>query len=252
MPNLERAAPFEIDVGERAGIVLLHGFTGAPQEVEPIARALAPHGVSSIGPLLPGHGEALTELNRVAWREWTAAAESTLAEARRRWPTVLVGGLSMGGALALHLAAHHSTTVLGVLALATPLRLRHRALPLLPLLSRFLLATPKKGMGVSDSRLAADRVSYDHQPLAGVLQLTHLLSALRRELHAVRCPLFLAHSRGDRTIPFANMAEIARRVSSPEIDLLELTRSDHILPLDVERKQLFGRIVAFVTARVGD
>lgn len=154
----------------------------------------------------------------------------------------------MGGALALHLAAHHSTELQGAIALATPLRLHHPALPILPLLSRVVDSTPKKGIGVSDPVLARARVSYDRRPLAGVLQLNRFLSALRKELHAVTCPLFLAHSRGDLGISFSNMGAIAAGVSSRSIDLLELSRSDHILPLDVEREQLFERIIAFVQA----
>ena len=250
MPNIERAAPFEIDAGVEAGIVLIHGFTGAPQEVEPIASALAEQGVSSIGPLLPGHGSEVSRLNRVDWRAWTGAVEDAYREARRRWGSVLVGGLSMGGGLALHLAAHHSAALRGAVALATPLRLHHLALPILPWLSRVIDSTTKKGIGISDPALARARVSYDRRPLAGALQLDRFLGALRQELHAVTCPLFLAHSRGDHAIPFSSMGEIVAGVSSRSIDTLELSRSDHILPLDVEREQLIERIVRFVLANL--
>src|SRR5881628_3739203 len=86
--------------------LLLHGLTGSPAEVRPIGEALAQAGFRAVGPLLPGHGTTPEDLYTVSRQQMLHAAESALLSldgARR----IFVCGLSMGGLLALHLAAHH-------------------------------------------------------------------------------------------------------------------------------------------------
>ena len=87
-----------------AGVLLLHGLGGSPEWMRPWAEYLTAQGYSVSTPLLPGHGTSWQvsghpmdgpyraadgALHRVAW--------SLLSE-------VAVGGLSVGGALALRLA----------------------------------------------------------------------------------------------------------------------------------------------------
>lgn len=231
--------------------MLIHGFTGAPHEVEPIGQALMSQGVSSIGPLLPGHGTDVHDLNHTSWQAWVEAVEDAIQEALHRWRAVFVGGLSMGGSLALLAAARWSTELNGAVVLAAPVRLHHFALPLLPLIARWRQSRAKTGTGLTDPSLVAERVCYDHQPLRGVVQLMRLLHVVRERLPAVTCPVFLAHSRRDRTIPFRNLRAIEEGISSRWIQTLVLEASDHLLPLDLEREQLFAGIGEFIREHRG-
>src|SRR2546430_6119642 len=52
MPSVK---PFH-HVGNRTGVLLLHGFGGSPVEVQPLANALAERGYTVDVPLLPRHG----------------------------------------------------------------------------------------------------------------------------------------------------------------------------------------------------
>jgi len=60
-----------IEAIERAGhgpvVVLVHGFTGSPWELEPLVDALAGAGYAVRAPLLPGHGESPAALARTCW-----------------------------------------------------------------------------------------------------------------------------------------------------------------------------------------
>ncbi len=183
--------------------------------------------------------------------EWLDAADAAFREMRKHHSSAFLGGLSMGGSLALRLACEYSDDVAGTIALAAPLHLRHPLLPFLPIASRFVTSLPKRGTGVVDPRGALGRVSYDRQPLGGVVELTRLLKSLRACIHRVNCPLFLAHSLNDRTIPFSNMHAIAESVSARDITTLTLERSNHVLPLDVEREQLFQAVLEFIQKRSG-
>lgn len=246
MPNLDQARPFEFDTGGEVGVVLLHGFTGAPQEVEPLGRILSEAGISSLGPLLPGHGSRLEELNEVRWQDWNGAAREAVEAASGRWSRVLVGGLSMGGALALHLGCHQPDLVCGVFALAAPARLKGLKVKLVPWLAPLLPVIRSVRPPEEEARLQGIRVCYDGQPLYGVLQLIEFLDHLRLDLPELKRPTLLVHSRSDQTIPFENQAEIASLVGTSELRQVALDRSDHIVTQDVERDEVFRAVTLFV------
>src|SRR5919112_1024408 len=90
--------------GRSIGVLLVHGFTGSPASMKPWAHALADHGYAVEVPLLPGHGTRWQDLNRVAWTDWYAEAEAAFDRLRHACDAVVVGGLSVGGSIALRLA----------------------------------------------------------------------------------------------------------------------------------------------------
>src|SRR5436190_12046286 len=95
--------PFALGDGPDA-CLLLHGLTGSPAEVRPIGEALAKAGFRAVGPLLPGHGTTPEDLYVTTRGDLVNAVTSALLSLRgaRR---VFLCGLSMGGLLALNLAA---------------------------------------------------------------------------------------------------------------------------------------------------
>lgn len=96
--------PFHFDAG-RAGALLLHGFPGTPAETRALGEQFAQMGISAHGMLLPGFGADIPRLSSVTRADWVnAALEKWRALRTAHAPAILVG-YSMGGAVALHLAA---------------------------------------------------------------------------------------------------------------------------------------------------
>ncbi|MBR3379479.1 MAG: alpha/beta fold hydrolase, partial [Bacillus sp. (in: Bacteria)] len=83
------------------GCLCIHGFTGAPYEVEP----------------LPGHGEEL-QLKGILYQEWIATAELELLSLYRTCDTIYLVGFSMGGMIASYLAAKYPVARLVLLSAA--------------------------------------------------------------------------------------------------------------------------------------
>ncbi len=86
-------------------VVLVHGLTDSPYSMRSVAEMYRSHGFTAIVPRMPGHGTVPAGLAKEGRREWHAALEMTMAEARRRsagrLPIHLVG-YSNGAALAMH------------------------------------------------------------------------------------------------------------------------------------------------------
>src|ERR1700712_3791468 len=77
------------------GVLVLHGFTGNPQSMRPLAEAFAAVGFTVSLPLLPGHGTQVEDMLATRWTDWSAAAEDAYQWLAARCRTVIVPGLSM-------------------------------------------------------------------------------------------------------------------------------------------------------------
>lgn len=102
--------------GDERLALLLHGFPGTPAEMRPVAEALHGAGWTVHAPLLPGFGADMDTLPNRTHHDWIAAAERAYRDHARTHRFIMVCGLSMGGALAIHLAAKHKPDALMLFA----------------------------------------------------------------------------------------------------------------------------------------
>ncbi len=88
--------------------LLLHGFNDTPQSMAYLAAAVHGAGYTVVAPRLPGHGVRLPDMARDARAaQWRSTVAHEYAQLRAAHDTVVVCGQSMGGALAVLLAAAH-------------------------------------------------------------------------------------------------------------------------------------------------
>lgn len=85
--------------------LLLHGFPGTPAELLPLAEFFVAGGLEVHGPLLPGMGMGIGSLGKTRWQDWVAAARTAWEDLQRGADRTFLVGFSMGGAVALNLAA---------------------------------------------------------------------------------------------------------------------------------------------------
>lgn len=248
-PDTTTPAPFLL-AGGSVGVLLIHGFTGAPPEMRRLADYLHQHDFTVSGPLLPGHGTSVADLNRTRWQQWTAHVEAALADLRSRCETVFVGGLSLGGVLALYLAAQHPDLA-GALLYAPAIRLKGWRIRLVPFLKYVVRVTPKDS---DDTWADPDARSllwcYDEYPVVAAHELARVVAHVRRALPRVSCPLLIAYSLADPVVPTAAVEDIVRSVSTDDISLLTLERSGHVITLDAEWQQVAEKTVAFIRAHL--
>jgi carboxylesterase len=248
--------PFTLEGVEGAGACLMvHGFTGAPYHMQPLAlrlnRAL---GMTCHALRLPGHCLADAQaLNRTLASDWLAAVED---EAQRLWartsgPRVIVG-LSMGGVLALRFAQRRPASVDALVLLGSPSRLTLKgsvATALYKALGRPKLASliPKTPRPIGQSEhFAADDPSYEVYPMDALLEVKALQASVRRSLCHVQQPTLIIHGQHDPTVPLPDAFELMEGLSSARNRLVILKRSLHVLTLDQEMPLLGDEVIAFL------
>lgn len=232
--------------GNELGFLFVHGFTGGPYEGAEIARRL--HGELNCTvsvPLLPGHGTHPADLKNVRWQQWTEAVRNAYFQLKTSCDRVVVCGLSMGGALALHLAAHQP--VAAVISLAGAAFIKDWRLSLLPLARHIVPYQYKsKGPDIRDKAAKQKIVSYHKYPVKSVDQLLALLQHVRGDLQDVSAPALLIHSKKDRTVHFSNLDFMAANIRSEIKKVLILENSYHIVTVDVDKTQVFEAITEFI------
>lgn len=229
----------------KAGCLLLHGFSGSPLEMIPLAEVLEAEGWVVSNPALPGHMTSPGDLARTLWPQWVQSAREAYDALTRRCDRVAVLGMSMGGAVALVVGATEQPAA--VVAVSTPSRLRPLIVRASRAASRVLKVAPIPfRLGPKDPQVRQYRSPYRGYPLGGPAEVAKLLHEMRRILPSLRSPLLIVQGRRDRVIPRESAQEIADLVSEAPVEVLWLPRSGHVVTLDKEREVCFDEIRSFL------
>jgi carboxylesterase len=241
--------PFFLQGGP-VGVLLIHGFTGAPPEMRRLGDYLHEQGCTVSAPLLPGHGTSVADLNKRRWTEWMSHAEDALGELREICQTVFVGGLSLGALITLYLAAQHPDLP-GVMAYSPAVFPSDRRLYLTPLMKLFLGVNPVgNDSDLTDKTADACLWSYSETPIAAAAELLYTMAEVRALLPQVTCPLLIMYSTGDRSIRGDSGSFTYRHAGSKDKELVELRNSGHCITVDTEWRDVAAKTLAFIRAHV--
>ncbi|MFJ4976407.1 alpha/beta hydrolase [Streptomyces coeruleorubidus] len=243
MPVLAGAEPFRHEGGETA-VLLCHGFTGSPQSLRPWAEHLAARGLTVSLPLLPGHGTRWEDLRMTGWQDWYAEVDRELRLLCERREQVFVAGLSMGGALALRLAAKHGDAVSGVVVVNPANKVHGLAAHALPVVRHLVPAT--KGIASDIAKPDSRELGYDRVPLHAAHSLRQFFRIVDGELPQVTQPVLLLRSPQDHVVPPADSARVLSRISSTDVKEVLLEQSYHVATLDHDADRIFAESTAFI------
>ncbi|MGO1228168.1 alpha/beta hydrolase [Brachybacterium sp. AOP42-C2-15] len=232
----------------RGGLLLCHGFTGSPQSMRPWAEDHAERGWAVELPLLPGHARTERELAETRWQDWYGCVRDAALDLSQEQGPIAVGGLSMGGALALALAADPQLRgrIAAVVAVNPGMTLPPAA-NFAELIAPVVRTLP--GIGSDIALPGAVEEAYGKMPLRAVAQLRRFFRRTRQQLGAVEVPLLLATSSVDHTVPPTDSDIVAAGVRGP-VERLALPRSYHLAPLDHDAELLFETSARFLDQQV--
>jgi carboxylesterase len=233
----------------RVGILLSHGFTGSPASMKPWAEHLANQGYAVSVPRLPGHGTTWQEMNGTTWADWYGEVERAFEALANQVDTVLVFGLSMGGALALRLAADHPDRVAGLVLVNPAVTTVRKDVKLLPVLKHVVPAMP--GIANDIKKPGVEEHGYTKTPLRAADSMFRAYKALRADLSRVTCPILLYRSTEDHVVDPSSGRAIQSAVASSDVREVLLENSYHVATLDNDAPQIFEGSVEFVERVAG-
>lgn len=245
---LPRGEPFYFP-GGRTGCLLVHGFSGAPDEMRWMGEYLAGRGFSVLGIRLFGHATQPADMNRARWRDWLASAEDGYHLLSGQCDRVIAMGLSLGGALSL-LAARH-LPLAGVVVMATPIevpdprvrRLRW-AIPMFGKLVPFLQQPPPSPSSVRGTE--AEHLHYPVYPVRAAAELHDVLAATFQSLPEVTAPTLLLYSTNDAATPSNQVEQIHNSLGSDDKQVQWIEGGGHVIPRGPGREIAFQAAEHFV------
>lgn len=229
--------------GGSVGVLLCHGFTGSPASLRPWAEFLADHGCTVRVPLLPGHGTTWQDLNRTSWGQWFDAQARAYRELRERCGKVFVGGLSMGGTLALRLAEEFED-VDGIMLVNAAVHTEDFRAPFARVLQYVLPSLP--GFGNDIKKPGMDEYCYSRLPVRAFVQLQDLWRHTRSDIGRVSQPALIFSSIEDHVVEPSNSAWIADHLVSSDKTFVTLYNSFHVATLDYDAEEIFRASMHFI------
>lgn len=227
--------------GSDTGVLVVHGFTGSPQSMRPIAQACADAGYTVEMPRLPGHGTSVADMHTTSWADWSAHVEATYLDLAARVSKVFVVGLSMGGALSLWLASLHPEVAGIVLINSAGQPSPEMAAGIDDMLGQGL--TEMDAVGNDIAKAGVVELAYDTTPLAPLKSLLEAVDAF--DLSAVTSPALILVSEQDHVVPPETADYIVSNLGSPA-RVVPLTRSYHVATLDHDADLIIEETLAFI------
>lgn len=237
----------ELTGGRRVGVLLSHGFTGQPASMTPWGQALAELGYAVEVPRLPGHGTTWEELNTLTWADWYGELTSAFDRLVADNDAVVVGGLSMGGALVLRLAADRPADVAGVVVVNPAVATKRLDVKLLPVLKHLVKSFP--GIANDIKKPGVEEHGYTRTPLKAIHSMMQAWPGIIADLPKITAPLLYFRSTEDHVVDEKSEPIILGGVSSKDVTVVRLENSYHVATIDNDAEKIYADSAAFV-ARV--
>ncbi|MBI3524381.1 MAG: alpha/beta fold hydrolase [Betaproteobacteria bacterium] len=245
-------------------VLLLHGLWSSPSEMMSVANTLRRTGYRVEIPEISGYTYAAGMPVR-PWRDWLQAALAAFDKLAAEHENVSVGGLCIGGMLALAVAAQRPGKVQALSILSPTVFFDGWGLPWLTRLRyigyytpfRYFWTVPEQDpFGVKNPlirRWIAREMAQRNVSVAGAAQLPliglheseRLIAFVKRTLAEISAPTLIIHAREDEISTLRSPYYLLERLGSHIKHLRVLEDSYHMVTLDNERQQVAAAINDF-------
>jgi carboxylesterase len=246
------AETINLQEGNSRGILLLHGFGDTPQTLALLANELHSAGYDVRVPLLPGHGRTFESFAASRHKDWLSFARDELKAMRATHESVTLAGLSMGGAIAVILAAENpDTPTLVMMAPYMDMPFTHK---IAAFGYRFWGADRKRPGNspgsIRDPVERAKNVGYGAYSARLLHELSRLAAKARRCLPRVTMPTLIVQSRTDPRIKPRIAERTLASLGSREKKIVWIEGAGHIITVDYGREQVFREVRQWIDAHV--
>ncbi|MBU1036606.1 alpha/beta fold hydrolase [Patescibacteria group bacterium] len=247
----EKAKPYFYEADSDSLAILIHGFTGSPDDFRDLAKFLVNRGITVSAILLPGHGSYWKDLEKTTHYHWWKTVDDEINKARGKYKKIYLIGYSFGANLAFDMAARYPKEITSVISLGISVYLRREFLikTLLPFFHFFLKRIKKDYIKKDQIADYEDRGCYLYIPTASTYEFYKFINTYtKKELAKVTVPSLIIHSQDDTITNPKSSQFVHQRINSPKKELLILDDINHN-PLISERKDvIFSKIMEFINS----
>ncbi|MGA2782690.1 MAG: alpha/beta fold hydrolase [Smithella sp.] len=216
----------------RKGVILVHGYMAAPEEIRPLADYLYKNGYNVYGVRLRGHGTAPEDLACRNWEKWYDSASRAYIIMKNSVKTFSIGGFSMGAGIALLHAANKPGKFAGVISINAPVKLKGIASKFASIVVAWNKLLSKihvnKGkMEFVENVPENPEINYLRNPVSGGNELEKLMKQVENQLKNVKGPVLIIQGSDDPVVNAASGQEIFEKLGTKDKQILQIYANHH-------------------------
>jgi esterase/lipase len=212
------------------GILLVHGLLASPAELRDYGEYCTNQGYTVLGVRLKGHGTSPYALQDMSWEDWYHSVLRGFNILKAHCHRIIVTGFSTGGALALKLASEHYPEIIGVNAVAVPIKFINPAFMLVPLLhgTNVLVDWLSSFEGIKpfiENTSEHPQINYRHVPVKSLYELRMLINQV--DVFAPKChvPVLILQGDEDPVVSYKSAKEVLTKLTcKKELKLISSKR----------------------------
>lgn len=224
---IKGAEPIFLKGSSDKAVLLIHGLRSSPQSLEYLGKKLHGKGYTVIIPLLPGHGTNYENFAKTRFYHWYDAAYQEAVRCRGKYKKFYIGGLSMGGTIALRLleelradqrpdaAVLISAPVFFNKISPEVVHVYDVRLFFSGIIKIFVKKVADAPISKREFEIVPEIMYQNFHIPDCVHSLQKAMRKVDRNLSLVKTPVLLLQSKGDKTVPEENLEYIYNHISSP-------------------------------------
>ena len=208
----EKARTIELKANSKKEFFLIHGYTGGASDFNELPRYLNKEFNANVKIIrLKGHGTKVEDLDDLEYKDFFEQSSKELEKDLAKGMKIVLGGVSFGGQLALHLASIYS--VRGVFTDCVPYYLRF------PFGLKFFRQAHKvkkywkKILSPEEINRRANAFYYRYMHAKAVKVVWEANQEIKKSLGKIRCPVLTIHSRKDPLADYRCAKEIDKKLN---------------------------------------
>ena len=237
------------------GVLLIHGYMAAPEEVRPLAAYLHKHGLNVYACRLWGHGTSPEDLAGRRWEEWLAAVEHGYLVLANCCRNLIIGGFSTGAGLALLSGANNLPKVKAIFAINPPAKLRRKAARLAPAVMLWnslverISGDEGKQLFVPNEPENPD-INYLRNPISGLNELMEMMEAVSERLKDCRLPVIIIQGSDDPVVDPKGSELLYQELDSADKEYAVFRANNHVIIRGEGSERVFSRVLSFIQGRL--
>lgn len=233
------------------GMILVHGYMAAPEEIRPLADYLYKKGYNIYGARLRGHGTAPEDLAVRNWQKWYDSVSRAYIIMKNSLKSFAIGGFSTGAGIALLQASNKPSRFAGVISINAPLKLQNissRLSSAVVAWNKFLskINTNKGKMEFIANDPENPDINYLRNPVSGVNELEKLMNTVEERLKYIKDPTLVIQGSEDPVVNPVSGREILERLGAPQKELIRIEANHHGILRGKEAEQVNAKVLEFL------
>ncbi len=242
----KRNLPLYKEGNRKIGVLLIHGFTASPFEMEELTEFLNKKGYSVYNARVVGHGSKSEYLDKLSYRDWYDSLKYGYFILKNSCDKVYVIGQSMGGLLALNVAYYNDVD--GVILLAPALKILDGSFDFVPLVQYFIDSIDKEYSDTSNLK----EYYYDKRSVKGMVHLRYLISYTWDNKNLLNKHVVILHSKYDDVVDYEGSVKFFNELTIKDKEFVSIDdpKVKHILSssLNPKKDEIYKKIEEWLEA----